>query len=78
MKSYKKWTLSEQDFIRNNCILMHDALLASKLSQMTGQIITAEMVRRQRRKQQIVKKAGRPTKSGVKPLDDEGKTGQFV
>jgi len=34
MATYKKWTVSETDFIKNNHGLLSDEQLASKLSQM--------------------------------------------
>lgn len=77
MSSYKKWLPSELDFISNNCSLLPDEALAAKLSQMTGQNITASMVRRQRRKLSIAKPKGRPFKlkgdvaSPVENLENE-------
>ena len=68
MATYKKWTISETDFIKNNHGLLSDEQLASKLSQMTGQNITTAMIRRQRRKLTIKKERGRPKK--VKPIVD--------
>jgi hypothetical protein len=44
---------------------MLDKDIAFKLSQLTGQTITANMVRRQRRKSGIVKNRGRPRKEQV-------------
>lgn len=63
MATYKKWTNTEIDYINNNYALLNDELLASKLTQMTGQNITTAMVRRQRRKLAIKKPRGRPSKS---------------
>lgn len=60
MANYKKWSTTELDFIQNNHSLLCDELLASKLSQMTGQNITTAMVRRQRRKLALKKSRGRP------------------
>jgi hypothetical protein len=62
MSNYKKWTDTEIDYINNNYQLLNDELLASKLTQMTGQNITTAMVRRQRRKLNIKKNRGRPSK----------------
>lgn len=62
MSNYKKWTDTEIDYINNNYQLLNDELLASKLTQMTGQNITTAMVRRQRRKLNIKKSRGRPSK----------------
>ena len=62
MSNYKKWTDTEIDYINNNYQLLNDELLASKLTQMTGQNITTAMVRRQRRKLNIKKNRGRTSK----------------
>jgi hypothetical protein len=60
MATYKKWTIEEVDFIKNNYTIISDTELANKLSQMLGQPITTSMIRRQRRKLDIVKSRGRP------------------
>lgn len=65
MANYKKWTSAELDFLANNHGLLNDAALANKLSQMSGENVTTAMVRRQRRKLQIKKKRGRPSKNKV-------------
>jgi len=62
MVTYKKWSISEVEFIRDNHTLLNDDALASKLSQITGQNITTAMVRRQRRKLSLKKSRGRPPK----------------
>jgi hypothetical protein len=62
MANYKKWTNVELDFINNNHQTLCDELLASKLTQMTGQNISTAMVRRQRRKLALKKSRGRPKK----------------
>lgn len=62
MVTYKKWSTSEIEFIRDNHTLLNDDALASKLSQITGQNITTAMVRRQRRKLALKKARGRPPK----------------
>lgn len=62
MANYKKWTNVELDFIHNNHQSLCDELLASKLTQMTGQNISTAMVRRQRRKLALKKSRGRPRK----------------
>lgn len=69
MATYKKWTNSEVDYIRNNHNLLCDEALAAKLSQMTGQNISTAMVRRQRRKLALKKHRGRPKKI-VQPVDN--------
>lgn len=63
MITYKKWSTSETDFIRDNHNILCDEALASKLSQMTNQNITTAMVRRQRRKLALKKPRGRPSKN---------------
>lgn len=65
MANYKKWTSAELDFLTNNHGLLNDAALASKLSQMSGENVTTAMVRRQRRKLQIKKQRGRPSKTKI-------------
>lgn len=63
MANYKKWTNAELDFLSNNHVLLNDAELANKLSQMSGENVTTAMVRRQRRKLSIKKQRGRPSKN---------------
>lgn len=63
MATYKKWTDSEVDYIRNNHGTVSDEELAVKLSQMTSQNITTAMIRRQRRKLKLSKPRGRPRKN---------------
>lgn len=63
MANYKKWTGAELDFLSKNHLIMNDAELANKLSQMGGENVTMAMVRRQRRKLNIKKKRGRPSKN---------------
>lgn len=70
MATYKKWTNSEVDYIRNNHTLLCDEALAAKLSQMTGQNISTAMVRRQRRKLALKKSRGRPRKVVNTPSDN--------
>lgn len=66
MANYKKWTVSELDYIQNNHTLLCDESLAASLSKMTGQNISTAMVRRQRRKLALKKSRGRPKK--VRPV----------
>lgn len=73
MKSYKKWSSSELDFIRDNQSLMNDEVLAAKLSEMTGNNVTRSMIRRQRRKLLIKKNRGRPRK--IKPIVQQSEGG---
>lgn len=63
MGTYKKWTESEIDYIKNNHTTVCDEELAAKLSQMTGQNVSTAMIRRQRRKLKLSKPRGRPTKN---------------
>lgn len=63
MATYKKWTDTEIDYIRNNHSIICDELLASKLSEITGQTVSTAMIRRQRRKLNLSKPRGRPSKN---------------
>ena len=62
MATYKKWTVEEIDFIKNNYNVVSDMELAVKLTEMLNQQITTSMIRRQRRKLEIIKPRGRPKK----------------
>jgi hypothetical protein len=62
MATYKKWTVEEIDFIKNNYNVISDMELAVKLTEMLNQQITTSMIRRQRRKLEIIKPRGRPKK----------------
>jgi hypothetical protein len=61
-RTYKKWTQTEIQFILDNQHML-DHEVSSKLSQITGENITPNMVRRQRRKCGIMKSRGRPSKN---------------
>lgn len=63
MATYKKWSNSEIEYIRNNHATVCDEELAVKLSQITGEHISTSMIRRQRRKIKLVKPRGRPLKN---------------
>ena len=65
MRSYKKWSEVEINFIRDNISILSDGELANKLSGMTGETITTSMVRRQRRKIGVVKPRGRRKKNSA-------------
>lgn len=65
MATYKKWSNTEAEFIQNNHGVLCDEVLASKLSDMTGERITTAMVRRQRRKLSLKKARGRPSKNKI-------------
>lgn len=69
MANYKKWSDTEKSFIRDNASLMGDKEIAVKLSSITGQNISADMIRQQRRKLSLIKKIGRPKKQ---ELNDSG------
>jgi hypothetical protein len=60
-RNYKKWTQSDIDFIVQNQNML-DKDVACKLSQITGQTVTPNMIRRQRRKSGLLRKRGRPSK----------------
>ena len=59
MKTYKQWGPAELDFVQENAKKCTDQELASQLSEMTGEEISREMIRRQRRKMGIEKQRGR-------------------
>ena len=69
MAVYKKWKQEEVDFIRENHEIIRDNEMAVKLSQITGEIITTAMIRRQRRKMKLKKKQGRPKKNGAVSIE---------
>lgn len=60
-RTYKKWNQSDLQFIMDNQNML-DKDVASKLSELSGSLVTPSMVRRQRRKSGISKKRGRPSK----------------
>lgn len=60
MKKYKKWSKEELCCISENCFKMKDQELAALLSEKTGNDITVDMLRRQRRNLKVRKKRGRP------------------
>ena len=57
---YKKWTIAEKEYIRNECENLSDKEIARILTEQTGQPITRSMVRQQRRTIGSVKSNGRP------------------
>lgn len=63
MKTYKKWTNTELQYIKDNLGVYSDGALAAKLSNMTGENVSTAMIRRQRRKLGINKPRGRPRKN---------------
>jgi hypothetical protein len=58
-KKYKRWTSLDVDFVVRNKGLK-DKEVASQLSLSSGEVVTPQMVRRQRRKSGIHKLRGRP------------------
>ena len=61
-KVYKKWNQTDIQFILDNKEML-DKDVANKLTEITGQMVTPSMIRRQRRKSGITKKRGRPRKN---------------
>jgi len=53
MGKYKRWNDSELRFIVDNQQVLKDEDIAAKLAKMTGENITADMIRAQRRKLKI-------------------------
>lgn len=69
-KTYKKWTKEELEFVANNAKTMKDEEIAQYLNKIDGsRVITIGMVRRQRRKLDIVKPRGR--KPSVKSTETQ-------
>ena len=71
MANYKRWSEAEVNFIKDHIALMSDAELAEKLSAITGETITYGMVRRQRRKLNVVKTRGRRKKVKDTPVVEQ-------
>ena len=64
--NYKKWTDVELNYIRENCNILKDQEIAINLNKITNSNdITSSMVRRQRRKLNIVKTRGRRTNKTI-------------
>lgn len=59
MKTYKKWTQEELDYIKNNYQKIKDKDLAIFLTEKSGFTVTINMVRRQRRNLGTEKQRGR-------------------
>ncbi len=70
-KIYKRWLSSDVDFILKNSGLL-DKEVAEQLSVLTGQPISASMIRRQRRKSGVAKTRGRPRKNRNIVMNDQG------
>ncbi len=70
-KIYKRWLSSDVDFIVKNSGLL-DKEVAEQLSVLTGQPISASMIRRQRRKSGVAKTRGRPRKNRNIVMNDQG------
>jgi hypothetical protein len=60
-RNYKKWAPNDIQYVLDNQSML-DKEIAAKLTELTGQNITPNMVRRQRRKMGIVKSRGRRKK----------------
>ena len=62
MANYKRWSNAEKDFIRENCGTHSDKEIAKRMGEISGEKITSDMIRQQRRKMREIKKKGRPRK----------------
>ena len=62
MANYKRWSNAEKDFIRDNCGTQSDKEIAIRMGEISGEKITSDMIRQQRRKMRVIKKKGRPKK----------------
>ena len=62
MANYKKWSAAERGFIRDNAETMTDREIAARMSKISGENVTSDMVRQQRRKENVKKNRGRPRK----------------
>lgn len=60
MSKYKKWTMEEMEFIKQNHQKFNDKILALKFNEIFNTNVTSAMIRRQRRKLFIKNKRGRP------------------
>jgi len=65
MANYKRWSSAEKNFIRDNCGTLSDKKIAAKMCEISGERITSDMIRQQRRKMQVIKKKGRPRKKDI-------------
>jgi hypothetical protein len=63
MANYKKWSNAEKEYIKENCGDFSDKKIASEMSRISGENITSDMIRQQRRKMRVIKKKGRPPKN---------------
>lgn len=59
MSKYKKWNISELQFIADNQSILKDEEIAAQLTKISGQNVTSSMIRAQRRKLKIKKPRGR-------------------
>ena len=62
MATYKRWSETELQYIKDNLGNFSDVELATKLTEMTGETVSCSMIRRQRRKLGISKPRGRRKK----------------
>ena len=65
MANYKRWSNAEKEFIRKNCGTCSDKQIAIRMGEISGEKITSDMIRQQRRKMQVIKKKGRPKKKDI-------------
>jgi hypothetical protein len=62
MANYKKWSRAEKQFILDHFESFSDKYIAARMSALSGENITDNMIRQQRRAMKTVKKRGRPKK----------------
>lgn len=58
---YRRWRDEDVEFIKDNYIKMTDNSIAVTLSRITGDNISTDMIRRQRRKYRLSRPKGRPS-----------------
>jgi len=63
----KKWSIEEENFLKENVGILTDAKLANKLTELTGRAVSMLSVRKKRQKLGLKKAQGR----GVCSLTDE-------
>lgn len=64
----KKWTIIEENYIKENINLMTDEQIANKLTELTGRPVTKIAVCRKRQKMGLKKTQGRIKNQSVKPF----------
>lgn len=63
MSKYKKWSRNEREFIAQN-IGMKDQQIADRISELTGEKVSSDMIRQQRRRMRLIKSRGRHKETG--------------